>query len=283
MKAYDAAYAPSLATVRQAGGVAVNHYLTGIYAGSSTQPRLARAAGLGCILTYEQGPSELVGTSRAYGRMVGQRAVTAAVAAGAPADGSVAIFFSVDVNVANAGDCDQAFLGIRDACAGKFQVRAYAQGSVIDHLAAAGITGGKGWLAAPTSWPGFNPSSPNVCLVQRVGTDVPGTDLNDITDINALGAWWPDGSPYGDDMTPDECRAVVRDELNYALGFLAVGGNSHYGGATNLPSGGGVKVDLQALATALAPLVAAAVVKQLPAGSAPVPTKFTGTVDLQAQ
>ncbi len=195
--AYDAAYAPDLAKVKAAGGIAINGYLTGLYATSTTQPAAARAAGLGYVATYEEGPSELVNASRAAGQTVGVRILTAFKAKGLPLDGSVAVYPSADVNVANPDACNAAWRGIRDVLAGKVSVRAYAEGAVIDALAGAGLLDGKCWLAAPTSWPGYTSDDANVCMIQLVGTDVAGTDRNHIiVDPHALGAWWPEGSEY---------------------------------------------------------------------------------------
>lgn len=207
--AYDAAYSPNLAKVKAAGGIAINGYLTGTYALSTTQPAAARAAGLGYVPTYEQGAAELVGASRATGQAVGRRILAAFVAKGLPLDGTVAVYPSVDVSVPidgtdrDADACNDAWRGMRDILVGKVSIRAYAEGAVIDALAAAGLVDGKCWLAAPTSWPGYSVTDSNVCMIQLVGTDVAGTDRNHIiTDPHALGAWWPDGSIYAQEADP---------------------------------------------------------------------------------
>lgn len=198
---YDAAYRPNLKAVNAADGVAVgvNGYLTGIYADTTTQPADAHAAGLGYVPTYEEGPAELVHASRRKGRQVGRKILAAFKAKQIPLDGTVAVYPSVDVNV-SAGDataCNAAWRGIRDVLAGKVSVRAYAEGAVIDALAAAGLVDGPCWLAAPTSWPGFNVDDPNVGMVQLVGTDVASTDKDHLVkDPSTLGAWWPRGSRY---------------------------------------------------------------------------------------
>ncbi len=139
--AYDAAYSPNLAAVKAAGGIAINGYLTGTYANTTTQPAAARTAGLGYVPTYEEGPSELVNASRSAGQAVGTRILTAFKAKGIPLDGSVAVYPSADVDVpgANATACNAAWQGIRDVLVGKVSVRAYAEGAVIDALANAGL------------------------------------------------------------------------------------------------------------------------------------------------
>lgn len=227
--AYDAAYAPNLGTVQAKGAIAVNHYLTGIYAGTSAQPVDAHKHGLGSIITYEQGPSELVGLSRAGGRDVGNRILAAVRKLGVPLDGSVAVYPSVDVNVATdrMSACDQAYKGLRDVLAGKLSIRCYGEFDLIKHLHDAGLTDGPGWLAGASSWSSTYPTdSPLVCMVQHVGSDIPSTDRNTVTQPGALGAWWPTGSPYlkEDDMpTPaDLWDAPIkgRDGHNYTAASM---------------------------------------------------------------
>lgn len=217
---YDAAFRPDLASAKAKGGIAVNGYLTGQYADTTTQPSQALAAGLGYVPTYEEGQSELVHASRAYGQAVGRKILAAFAAKRLPLDGSVAVYPSVDVNVpdASASSCNDAWLGIRDEVNGKVSLRAYAEGAVIDALARAGLVDGPCWLAAPSSWPGFNVHDIHVCAVQLVGSPVPGTDANHIiTDPSQLGALWPEGSPYGDSMTLTAAEAAqLADAVRYS-------------------------------------------------------------------
>lgn len=199
---YDAAYRPDLAAVRARGGIAVNGYLTGAYEHTTTQPDQALAAGLGYVPTYEEGTSELVNASRATGQNVGHRIAAAFSSHGLALDGSLAVYPSVDVNVpfASPGACDAAWLGMRDVLRGAVSLRCYGEGAVIDHLVGARLVDGKCWLAAPSSWPGYRPDDSNVCMVQLVGTNVPGTDRNHlVTDPHAIGALWPANSPYRED------------------------------------------------------------------------------------
>lgn len=220
--AYDAAYAPDLGAVHANGGIAVNHYLTGIYAGTSTQPVDAHKHGLGSIITYEQGPSELVGLSRAGGRDVGNRILAAVRKLGVPLDGSVAVYPSVDVNVATdrMSACDQAYKGLRDVLAGKLSIRCYGEFDLIKHLHDAGLTDGPGWLAGASSWSSTYPTdSPLVCMVQHVGSDIPSTDRNTVTQPRALGAWWPTGSPFikEDDVSAQDVLDALASDKGKAL------------------------------------------------------------------
>lgn len=216
---FDAAYQPDLAAVKAAGGVAVNGYLTGRYATTTSTPAHALAVGLGWWATYEEGPGELVNASRATGRAVAGKILAAFRALrdnngnALPLDGSLAVYPSVDQSVLDPTACDQAWMGLRDILAGQLSVRYYGQGSIGDHLHRQGLLDGPYWLAAPTSWPGYQPNDPAVCIVQEVGTNVPGTDRNHIlTQPEAIGALWPAGSIYaGGGMTPQEIAQAVLD------------------------------------------------------------------------
>lgn len=215
---FDAAYQPNLAAVKAAGGIAVNGYLTGKYATTTSSPAHALAAGLGWWATYEEDPDELVYATRAVGQNVGRKILAAFRALRddkgrpLPLDGTLAVYPSVDRSVLDPTACDQAYPGVRDVLEGQVQVRYYGQGSIGDHLRRAGLLDGPFWLAAPTSWPGYNPADPNVCVVQEVGSSVPGTDRNHIiTAPAALGAVWPAGSTYAqeDTLTLEEHNALM--------------------------------------------------------------------------
>lgn len=203
---YDAAFAPNLAACKARGAVAMSHYLTGTYGGTSAQPRAIRAAGMGAVFNWERDPGALIGASREQGRNIAVEAL-AAIDPAAPR-GKIACYFSVDKDVLNSrlGSCDQGFLGIRDVLGTAVRPAVYGELGLIDHLVSSRILTGKHWLSMSEGFsaPGtYDPASPNVCLVQMhdikgnwIGTDVPGTDRNTVTDAHALGAWWPDNSPY---------------------------------------------------------------------------------------
>lgn len=232
---YDAAYRPDLSKVKR-NGVAINGYLTGKYANTTTQPKEALAAGLGYIPTYEEGNSELVNASRASGQAVGRKILAAFAAKGLPLDGSLAVYPSVDVAEASATACDEAWRGLRDVLKGKVSLRYYGEGRIGDHLYDAGLLDGPYWLAAPTSWPGYA-FSHRVCMVQLVGTNVPGTDQDHlITDPHALGALWPAGSPYGVELLDPKDPVVValnakidrnQSQINGWFGLVVHGDKNH--------------------------------------------------------
>jgi len=171
------------------------------------------------VPNWEGWANELVGESYAQGQADAREAL-AALPTGIPRNGSVKIYFSIDVLVAYNGitKCDEAMRGVNSIVrpAG-FQTGVYAEGALIDRYVKLGLAQGKQWLSGSSSFPGFDPKSPNVCIVQShdangnwMNSPVPGTDVNTVTDPHAIGAWWPDGSPYeGDIVTPADIKAVV--------------------------------------------------------------------------
>ena len=264
---YDGAYdATEIAAAKAAGAIAMSHYLVGPYASTSAQPAAIRADGLGAVMNWERDPTALIGASRAQGQAIAQEAI-AAVDPGCPRGGTVGIYFSVDAIVALSGitSCDASFLGLNDVCRGKFKVKAYGEGALIDHLVQTGLVQGKQWLSASSSFPDYNPNDLNVCMTQQVGTDVPNTDKNIISDPHALDAWWPDNSPYGADMPLSQADAdlVVATLLDH--GMNSAGFNGTLGQLLGVVAGmkpeldavkaaqatGGTPIDYNALAQAV--------------------------------
>ena len=284
--AYDSAEIPAAKT---AGAIAMSYYIVGPFAASSASPGPVRGAGLGSVLNWERAPNALVGATRAQGQAIGQEAL-AAIDPACPRDGSVGIYFSVDVNVAmgSVAVCDECFRGINDILAGKFKVKCYAEGAVIDHLVSLGLVQGKQWLSASSSFPGYNPSDVNVCMVQQIATDVPNTDRNVVTDPYALDAWWPDGSIYGVDLDATQ-NQMLTDLHNWLVNGTAPGQVNEGGTiAAALETAqklvnviAAFRQDVDTQLAALQQQIAA-----LPApsggGTSSAPTAFTGTVQLTA-
>jgi hypothetical protein len=214
---FDGAYdADMIDECKAAGGIAMSHYLTGTHAGTSAQPHAIRAKGMGAVENYERAAGELVGASRSDGQDIARRAL-GGVDPDCPRDGTIAVYFSVDVAVAlrDITACDNGFAGINDILGSAFIPKTYAEGALIDHLVGKGLVQSKQWLSASSSYPGYNPDSGNVCMVQQVGTFVPKTDRNLITDPYAIGAWWPDNSPYV--LGDDPMAGITLDEIADAV------------------------------------------------------------------
>jgi hypothetical protein len=197
---YDAAYAPNLDTVLSHGGIAMSCYLTGKYAATSPQPDRLHAKGLGALGNYEEGAGELLHVGKAGGVDIGRRAATAYIGKGAPAGRGLGIAFSVDVNAppSTFPAIGAAFDGIKQGLAGRFVALVYGEGALIDYLFTHYKVPGVEWLSGSSSFPGFDPSSKRVALVQHIGSPVAGTDQDSITNLAGLAPfiWWPAGSPY---------------------------------------------------------------------------------------
>lgn len=232
--AFDAAFPAPASVYKANGGIAENVYVSGAYAQDAARVTGSRNAGLGPWPNYERGLWELVDSGNDYqaGVTAGQIGIADAIRCGFPANGSIWFPFSIDVSLdpTRYGEAGNAFRGIQAVNAGRYRISCYGQGGLISYLKANGFIHEKGWLSASTSFPGYNASSPDVCIWQQIGNFIPGysTDRNVITDPYALGAWWPAGSPYlgGDqfmwtDAEQAEILAVVRA---LSRGYVPPGG-----------------------------------------------------------
>lgn len=208
--AYDGASAFDLDAAKRAGGIAVTGYTIGHPGGfdpiSKDRVDTARSKGLG-VWPNAEGPADFLATcTPAQAQVMAANALAAATALGFPTNKTISYPFSWDVNIprANYGKCADNARAVIQGLGDKFLFTAYAQGGLIDYFKSQGLLQAKGWLSASSSWPGFNPKSPNIAMVQShdadgnwINTAVPGTDVNTVIDPHALGAWWPANSPYG--------------------------------------------------------------------------------------
>lgn len=178
----------------------VSLYTDGGHAATIFDAVSLQTAGIGILWNHENAPNELAG-GYAAGVAAAQHAIAPVIAAGTPTDGTVAVFYSVDVDIPTTAfqPWVDAFAGINVTHAGRFRVGCYGEGALINELVRLGLVQVKGWLSASSSYPGYDPKSPNVGLVQMVSTNVVGTDQNEVTDITGLGIWWAPGQPYVND------------------------------------------------------------------------------------
>jgi len=205
--AFDGASPFDLAAAKKAGAVLITGYIAGHPGGMNPIDKARvdqiRAMGMGFLPNWEKGAAYLVTCSRADGVAAGREAVVALRALGVPDDGTVACPFSWDtwIDPSRYAHCGQVADGIIEGLAGHYRFSAYGQGGLIDYLTTSGRMQAEGWLSGSTGFPGYNATDTRVALVQHAGhTPVPGTDLDTVTDPYHVGAWWPDGSPYGVDM-----------------------------------------------------------------------------------
>lgn len=209
--AYDGASPFSLSAAKAKGAVVITGYIVGHPGGydpiSKARVDEIRAAGMGFLPNWEKGASYLVTCGKSGGLAAGKEAVAALQALSVPSDGTVAVVFSWDTYIqpAQYAECAQVADGIIEGLAGKYLFSAYGQGGLLKYLSETGRLKVKGWLSSSSGFPGYDPTASYVGLVQEIGTDVPGTDRDHIiTDPHNIGAWWPDGSPYGVTLNPSD-------------------------------------------------------------------------------
>jgi hypothetical protein len=213
MFAYDGASPFDLNAAKANSGIVITGYLVGNPGGYSPINKARvdqiRALGMGFSPNWERAADFFLTHSLADCQSAGAEARAACHALGVPSDGTVRTSFSIDAQVptprfAEMGDkLHAAGVGLT----GEYQTMLYGQSNLIDWLCANHYLTGKHWLMGSTWNQPYAPASPNVCMVQShdaagnwINSPVPATDINTVTDPRAIGAWWPAGSPYGEDM-----------------------------------------------------------------------------------
>ena len=216
--AYDGASPFSLSDAKAKGAILITGYIAGHPGGydpiSKARVNEIRAAGMGFLPNWEIGADYLVTCGKSGGLAAGKQAVAALTSLGVPYNGTIAVVFSWDTYIqpAQYAQCAQVADGIIEGLAGKYLFSAYGQGGLLSYLSETGRMKVKGWLSASSGFPGYDPTASYVGLVQETSTNVPGTDRDHIiTDPHNIGAWWPDGSPYGDDvaLTTDQALQLA--------------------------------------------------------------------------
>lgn len=210
--AFDAAFPAPPSVYKSSGGIAANVYIAGNYAQGAAHVAALRAAGVGPWPNYEVGLWELV-SNRSAGQAAGRSGIAGARNAGFPNNGTIWFPFSVDVAVdpTRYYQVADAFRGIQDVNIGQYLISFYGQGGLAAYLRANHIINQKCWLSASASFPGWNPSSSDICIWQQVGNFISGysTDRNVITDVAALHAWWPSNSPYTGGLSVTDVQNIL--------------------------------------------------------------------------
>lgn len=201
---YDAAFFQP-AEVVGSRAMLCSIYTDGPHAYTEAEIQEIRSAGKWIGWNHERGQLDLM-NGTAAGTAAANAAVGPVIAAGTPTDGTVAIAYSVDGDppASEYSQAAGAFQAIRTAHAGKFLVGFYGPLALYKYLKTRGLVDTKCWLSASTSFAGYNPNDPDVGMVQLVGTDIPNTDRNAITDLSGLHAWAPEGGT----VTPGEAAQL---------------------------------------------------------------------------
>lgn len=234
MWVYDGASPFSLDAAKANGAVGITGYIIGRPGGyyPITKARVdqIRAKGMGFVPNWERAADAFLRLTVGECGQAGVESMRANQALGVP-DG-VRTYFSIDTQVstdrfpemAQKLDAAQAGMG------GHYPAGLYGQSNLIDWLGSHPTRSsirGKHWLMMSTWNQYYHADSPYVCMVQEHNLDgswhsspVPNTDCNLVTDARAIGAWWPDGSPYGGevDMPLDATDLLkIRQEVIAAL------------------------------------------------------------------
>lgn len=198
--AYDAAN-PPVAALCESSATLICCYTDGLFSYAPDTVQAFVEAGKGILANHENAQNELTlgfdaGVAAAYKAM------------NAVKDWPIkppCIYYSADLDLdPSSKEYDavlQAFDGINQTQNGEYQASCYGQGSLLHDLTVNHLIQTKGWLSSSTAYPGYDRQSPFVGMYQLVGSDIPNTDKNIITDLGSLGVWLPQSPRKGKEMS----------------------------------------------------------------------------------
>lgn len=228
-----------LKAAKKRGGIVATVYIVGTPGGmphaDKARVNAIRAAGMGALPNWERAADFFRTASLADCRNAGAEALAACRALGFPDDGTIGVAFSFDYEVPASGfaHATDQLKACGDGMGGHYVPLGYAQIDLINYWAAHGLPGphwlmGSTWRSSST-FLAHEVGSPNVALVQShdangnwLSSPVAGTDINTVTQPERLLAWWPDNSPYGDNMPLSD--ADVQKVVNALLGKKIIHG-----------------------------------------------------------
>jgi hypothetical protein len=216
-------------------GIAVTVYVRGTPGGfrhaSAADVQLALKHGLGVVPGAEWYSDAFNDADLPQMRAYAVEAKESTLALGFPDDGSVSLHMAWDYQIPLFDLKRQYdhFRVMQDVFGDTFRGNVYGQDSFIQLLGDNGWGDDRGhWLLAST-WglPNYNIGSPYVaaCQAHHANGDwwpapVAATDISTVTQPDKLGAWWPEGSEYGDmSLSPDDkqwmkdfARSIQQDD-----------------------------------------------------------------------
>lgn len=212
LTAYDSANPPNRQTIKAKGGIAGSRYIKRNLPNSfdlgSTERLGWLADGLGLLYNAEQAANDVLVQSPAWWMDYGKYVSDRLQAFGVRTDIGVNVPASADCQVLSA-DLSKAVNNLAAFAVGvePFGMVGYGQISVLNLLTVEKISpvGAKHWLTASLGWSGYPNTSagwaaymawPHAGMVQMLGSNVPGTDMNYLLDPLAMGFEWPESSPY---------------------------------------------------------------------------------------
>lgn len=259
--AYDSANPPNRQAIKAAGGIAVARYvkrnLPNSFDLGSTERLNTLADGLGLLYNAEQNASDVLVQSTSWWMDYGKYTSDRLQAFGVRTDMGVNVPASADCQVSSA-DLSKAVNNLAAFAAGvePFGMIGYGQISVLNLLTVEKISpvGSKHWLTASIGWsmPGTGPGGshtsadwdaymawPHAGMVQMLGSNVAGTDMNYLLDPVAMGFEWPTSSPYYPKPDPPEDEDM--DKMIIAIDPTTNGG----AGGVYLLYGNGVLTNIE--------------------------------------
>lgn len=217
----------SATAMRQHGGIVAACYIVGFPGGYSHVDKARvlalRAAGLAPLPNWERAADFFASATLTECRAAGAEALAAARQEGFPDDGSIDLPASFDYNIPPSKYATAAaeLAAFNEGLAGHYRAIAYGPFGFLAYLAAHGQPGPH-WLMASTfsttsQFTAAQVAAPFVGLVQShdaagnwLKSPIPGTDINTVTRPGALGAWWPDGSPYGGTVSAQDVITALK-------------------------------------------------------------------------
>lgn len=164
--------------------------------------------GLGVCYNAEQTSTDIILQPTSYWHDYGQEVSALLQSWGTPTNQGINVAASADTPVipANLPKAMNNFSAFA-AAVKPYGMIGYAQTNILTLLNVEGISppGSKHWLPGAISWSNYPNTSagwasymafPLAGMVQMLGSNIAGTDMNYIVDIAHMGMHWPVGSPY---------------------------------------------------------------------------------------
>jgi len=258
---------PPSAAIAKAGYAGALCYLYNV---TPAEIAAHHAAGLcvGLIAEYDTSTYHPVLAGAPAGKVNGADALGKTRALGAPAKSGIALWCTADTDVApsqfsTVGAYLDAFSGQTPG----YATGIYGGADLVDWCIVNGHAS-HGWVAAAASWSHGHVSA-HACLEQLVGGQkLPGTDVDNILQDD-WGQWTPQGGP---DMplTPADIQAIWDGMPQSAIDKIAGRVPAFMANPSENPAGCNSNTAAQVASLAKA------------GGSGSAPTKFTGTVEIEA-
>lgn len=175
---------------------------------------------LGVLYNAEQTNTDIVLQPTSYFHDYGQQCAQLLQSWGVTSDKNVALSADMQVTGTQMNTAINNYKAFASAVA-PYGLIGYAQTSIIDLLVSEGISrpGAKHWLPGAISWSGYPNTSagwnlymkyPHAGMVQMLGSNIAGTDMNYLIDVQSMGFDWPAGNPYAPTIEEEDDMGIIR-------------------------------------------------------------------------